>query len=78
MTTAAFYDGKAAGYFGVAREQNPYRKGWARLGHGDIATLEAAMQWDFGYDAGAELAIQQSDLLLTALDNLGKLVKVRP
>ncbi len=73
MPTAAFYDGKAAGYFGVAKSRNPYRKGWARL-EDCTAASQAATEWDFGWDAGAEIARRQYDSLLLALDNLGRLV----
>ncbi len=71
MSTAAFCDGKAGGYYGLPKECNPYRKGWARLGLGD--QLTSAEQWDAGYQVGWITARAEQDLLVKALDNLGRM-----
>ncbi len=54
----SFDEGKSAGYVGVAREKNPYRKGVAPL---LPAVAEYASDWDSGHAAGEALA--RADLM---------------
>lgn len=73
MATAAYFDGRKAGYYGNVKSDNPYRRGWARHGWGDQFTH--ADDWDRGYDAGEWLRQAGNDQLMQALGRLGSAIK---
>ncbi len=77
MATAAYLDGRKASYvYGIAKANNPYRKGWVRIGLTGIGDqLTAAEDWDRGHDEGVLLGNGSFGELMTALDKLGTLVK---
>ena len=49
-----FDEGRSAGYFGIGREKNPYRKGWQ-----EPLTEHYADGWDAGYAAGEQMAEEE-------------------
>jgi hypothetical protein len=54
MIRSSFEEGRAAGFLGLGRAANPYRKGMG--GFIPYAIEEYASDWDSGYIAGTLLA----------------------
>jgi hypothetical protein len=76
---SSFAEGKAAGYFGIGRHRNPYRKGDPVLMRTQVPALdEYASDWDSGYVDGEALALRESNALDKALCNLGGLFRSAP
>lgn len=54
---SSFEEGRSAGYLGVGRDKNPYRKGDLVAMRQQVPALdEYASDWDSGHAAGEQLA----------------------